>query len=172
MDQALQNSSVVGDTRAQAANPGCEARGPAVGAFQPVTRGDVALLPTTQLTQSTLVSFLEASRAAVEAGSLEEALRIIVWRGAEALQVQECIAYEHDPHTESIIPRAIFERAPSGWEKLGIPVPLSTCPAEKHVLERGESLLERISDPDLDPESLRSMQKWGEKTCFTIPRRG
>lgn len=119
--------------------------------------------------QDALLSLMEASRAAAESDSLEEALRMLVWHAAETLEVPECIVYEYDPPSETIVPLAIYERVPSGWEGLGERLPLSECPAEKAVLESGRPLLERISDPDLTPESLESMRKWGEKTCFSIP---
>ena len=119
--------------------------------------------------QDALLSLMEASRAAVESESLEDALRTLVWHAAETLQVPECIVYEYEPASDTIVPLAIYERVPSAWEGLGKRLPLSECPAEKAVLESGKPLLERISDPDLAPESLESMLKWGEKTCLSIP---
>ncbi len=112
---------------------------------------------------------MEASRAAAESESLEEALKMLVWHASETLQVPEFIVYEYDAPSSTIVPLAIYERVPSGWRGLGERLPLSECPAEKAVLASGQPLLERISDPDLALESLESMQKWGEKTCLSIP---
>ena len=173
MDPIFATGSVTADTQSPPAARGSkEAHSCAQGARP----GDIsahAPVMAPELSQSTPASFLETSRAAVETINLEEALRIIAWRGAEALQVQGCIVYEYKPSMECIIPRAIFERSASGLEKLGVPVPLSECPMKKTALETGEPVLERISGSDLHPVShpvsRDCPQKWGKKTCLTIP---
>lgn len=116
-----------------------------------------------------LVTLADASQAAAESQSLEEALKTIAWRAAETLQVPECIIWEYDPRSDTITPRAHFERMPSGWDGLGRPLPLSLHQPEKRVIESGLPLFETISDPDLDPTSRECMQKWGIMSGLSIP---
>ncbi len=115
-------------------------------------------------------SFLEASRAAAEAENLAEALRIIAWRGAEALGTPESVIYECESWSDSFVPRASFERTACVRGGLkNIPLSLVTHDSARSVLISGDPLLERISDPDLTPASRASMERWGEKTRLTIP---
>lgn len=94
---------------------------------------------------------------------------MIAWRAAETLRMPECFVYEYDPQAETITPLAHFEQTPSGWTGLGEPLPLAGHEPEKNVLATGAPLVEVISDPHLDPASRQSMQKWGLKTCLSIP---
>ncbi len=164
----IANTAACSGARDHPSGSGCVAHSP-VDAPQTPVRTVSPLRGDPWASQDALLSLMEASRAAAESESLEEALKMLVWHASETLQVPECIVYEYDAPSSTIVPLAIYERVPSGWEGLGERLPLSECPAEKAVLASGRPLLERISDPDLALESLESMQKWGEKTCLSIP---
>jgi diguanylate cyclase (GGDEF)-like protein len=138
-------------------------------AAQPSSQPAEGLAASPRPVGEALQAFLEASRATADAESPSEALRIIVSHAVDAMDVCECMAYEYDSGTNCIVPRAFHERVPSGWNGVGQPLPLSLYRAEREVLESGEPLLELVSDPDLDPVSLQIMQKWGDKTCLTVP---
>src|SRR5665647_1074622 len=58
-------------------------------------------------------------------------------------------------------PRALYESAPTGWDRLGELLPLDEYPLERRLLESGESLEERLSDTDLAPASRAALEAWG-----------
>ena len=116
-----------------------------------------------------LGSLLDSSRAVASAYTLEEALASVTRCAADVLGVSECLVFEYMEELDAIIPRAYWEAAPSGWDGLGQVLLLHECPAEAGVLACGKPLLENLSDPDLHPASREVMEKWGEKSCLTVP---
>ena len=44
-------------------------------------------------------------------------------------------------------------------------------PKEREILFSREPVIETLSDPSLDAESRESMERWGEKTCLSLPLR-
>ena len=102
---------------------------------------------------------------------LEEALCVVAQRAAEALGSPECVVFEYDPALDAIIPRAQFEAHPTGWNKIGVPLPLSEHAVERRLLQTGELLEERLSQPDLDPVSRSVLEEWGDKMCLSVPLR-
>jgi diguanylate cyclase (GGDEF)-like protein len=118
-----------------------------------------------------LTSLLESSRAVATASRLEEALSIVAHRTAEALGSPGCIIYEYDPSCDAIIPRALYEARPTGWNKIGVPLPLSEHATERRLLETGELLEECLSQPDLDPVSRASLKERGDVACLNVPLR-
>ncbi len=115
-----------------------------------------------------LASLLESSRAIASAGGMEEALAIVTRSAVELFDVSGGIAYEYDAERDAIAARAMWERTPSGWDRLGEFLPLESS-VERKLLDSGGVLLERLSDPDLDAYSRATMEKWGEKSCLTVP---
>ena len=116
-----------------------------------------------------LASLHESSRAVAGAASLEEALAVITRCAGEALGVSECVAYEHEPELDAIVMRARWERTPGGRDRPAEPLPLAEDPTGRSVLESGHLLLERPSDPKLDPAVLADLDSRGEKSRLTVP---
>ena len=116
-----------------------------------------------------LASLHESSRAVAGAASLEEALAVVTRCAGEALGVSECVAYEHDTELEAIVIRARWERTPGGRDRSGEPLPLAEGPMGHTVLESGLTLLERLSDPELDPAVRADLDGRGEKRRLTVP---
>jgi diguanylate cyclase (GGDEF)-like protein len=116
-----------------------------------------------------LASLFESSRAVASAASMEEALAVVTRCAGEVFGVSECVAYEHDPEHDAVVARAMWERTPSGWDRLGEPSPLAEDPMSRAVLESGQPFLGLLSDPQLDPVSRADLEQWGEKSCLTIP---
>ena len=116
-----------------------------------------------------LASLLESSRAVASAKSTEDALAVVARRAVELFDLTSCIAYEYDREMDSIVALATWERISSGWERISEPLPLDEHPVERGLLESGQLRLETLSDPDLDPASRAAMERWGEKSCLTIP---
>jgi HD-GYP domain-containing protein (c-di-GMP phosphodiesterase class II) len=103
------------------------------------------------------------------AGTVQEGLEIIAHRAADALDVSSCIVYEYEAWTDAILARAAFERTPTGWNGLNEPFPVGPDRSPWHSLLNGEAVHERISDPGLTTASRALMERWGHKTCFTVP---
>ena len=115
-----------------------------------------------------LASLHESSRAVAGAASLEEALAVVTRCAGEALGVSECVAYEHDAELDAIVMRARWERTPGGRGRSGEPLPLAEGPMGHTVLESGRPLLERLSDPELDPAVRADLDSRGEKSRLTV----
>ncbi len=116
-----------------------------------------------------LASLDESSRAVAVGASLEEALAVVTRCAGEALGVSECVAYEHDLELEAIVMRARWERTPGGCDRSGEPLPLAEDPMGHTVLESGRSLLELLSDRELDPAVRADLDSRGEKSRLTVP---
>ncbi len=116
-----------------------------------------------------LASLFESSRAVASAATMEEALAVVTRCAGEVFGVSECVAYEHDPHQDAVVARAMWERTPSGWDRLGEPSLLAEDPMSRGVLESGRPFLGLLSDPRLDPVSRADLEMWGEKSCLTVP---
>ncbi len=115
-----------------------------------------------------LASLLESSRAIASAGSMEEALAIVIRSAVELFELTSGIAYEHDQERDVLIARAVWETRPSEWNALGKPFALADRPVERKLLASGGALLECLSDPDLDSASRATMEYWDEKSCLTV----
>ena len=116
-----------------------------------------------------LASLFESSRAVASAATMEEALAVVARCAGEVFGVSECVAYEHDPDRDAVVARAMWERTPSGWDRLGEPSQLAEDPMSRGVLESGQPFLGLLSDPHLDPVSRADLEQWGEQSCLTVP---
>ncbi len=116
-----------------------------------------------------LASLLEASRAISSSLVVDEVLDTLVRRAAETLRADISMLFAYDAASDTITPRALFERTPTPYEDMGKPRALSGYPQGREILEGGEVSLECISDPQLDPESRVSMEEWNEKSCLSVP---
>lgn len=118
-----------------------------------------------------LASLLESSRAIASANTMEEALAIVTRCAVELFELSGGIAYEYDPELDAIAARAMWERSPSGWNKLGEPLPLDEGSVEQGLLTSGGTRLERVSDPRLSPTSRTAMERGGRKIRLTVAMR-
>jgi diguanylate cyclase (GGDEF)-like protein/excisionase family DNA binding protein len=116
-----------------------------------------------------LESLLEAGRATASTLVLDDVLNIVTRTTATALGTPECIIYVYDREDDTIALRAMHHTDPVDYDSLGDPMPLSESPVDKMILESDEILEETISDPTVHPDSLASMQRFGEKTCLNVP---
>ena len=116
-----------------------------------------------------LASLLESSRAVAAAASPEEALAVVTRCAGELFEVSECVAYEYDPELDAVVMRARWAKTPGGRDRSGEPLPPAEYPMGRAVLESGRSLLERFSDPGLDPASRAELDSRGEKSRLIVP---
>ena len=130
---------------------------------------DAEVIEDREIHARRLASLLESSRAIVSAASMEEALAIVTHSAVELFGLTSGIAYEYDPQLDAIVSRAMWEVTPSGWNRLGEPLPLDESPIVRDLLASGGTLLESISDSQLDPVSRATMERWGDKSCLTVP---
>ncbi len=130
---------------------------------------DADTMHTQEARARRLASLFESSRAVASAATMEEALAVVARCAGEVFEVSECVAYEHDPDHDAVFARALWERTPSGWDRLGEPSQLAEDPMSRGVLESGEPFLGLLSDPRLDPVSRADLERWGEQSCLTVP---
>ena len=78
--------------------------------------------------------------------------------------------WEYVEDEDALVERAGFGVDP-GFCVDGETVLLEERPKEREILFSPEPVLETVSDPQLDPQSRASMERWGEKTCLSLPLR-
>ena len=97
-----------------------------------------------------LASMLDTARAITSTVTLEDSLSHICRTAAEALEAEECVAYEYDPVRDAIVFRAFYGRdgRPPALDEAGV-YPLDDYPADREILRRGEVVQETLSDEKL-----------------------
>ncbi len=104
-----------------------------------------------------LASLLESSRAIASAGSMEEALAIVMRRAVELFELTSGIAYEYDEELDALVARAMWERTPSDWDGLGEPLRWPTGRSSASFWHR----VVRFSSACPTPTSTRSVgRRW------------
>jgi diguanylate cyclase (GGDEF)-like protein len=112
---------------------------------------------------------LEISRAVNSTLDYDELMDVITAQAAGALSARECMVYEWDQSRDEIIARSYWGPDPTGWGGRGARYPLDEHPDDREMLVSGLTLCEGISDADLAAPARESMERYGEKSCLTIP---
>ncbi len=118
-----------------------------------------------------LDALLDSLRALTSLVDQDEVLNVVCRKTAVALGSDECVIHEFDPAADALVFRAIHERSdPNAVSDLiGKVNPLDEYTNDRSILFEGTVLEERLSDPAL-PERVRAdMEKWGEKSCLSVP---
>ena len=117
-----------------------------------------------------LASLVSAGRSLTSTLVLEEVLSAVARTAAAALGSDECVIWEYSPEDDAIVDRSFYSPEADSYVGLGSEtVALSDNPVYRRMLASAEAVEETISDPRLDPQSRESMERWGEKTCLTVP---
>jgi diguanylate cyclase (GGDEF)-like protein/excisionase family DNA binding protein len=116
-----------------------------------------------------LESLLEAGRATASTLVLDDVLSIVTRTTATALNSPECIIYVYDKDAGTIALRAMYQTDSTEYEDLGEPILLSESPVDKMLLETGTIIEETLSDTRVHPDTIASMERFGEKTCLSVP---
>ena len=117
-----------------------------------------------------LASLVSAGRSLTSTLVLEEVLSAVARTAAAALGSDECVIWEYSPEDDAIVDRSFYSPAADSYVGLGSEtIALRDNPTYRRLLASAEAVEETISDPRLDPDSRESMEKWGEKTCLTVP---
>ena len=122
-----------------------------------------------------MAALLDASRALTASVAIDDVLGVMARVAAEAVGAAYATVYEYRPHHDAIVFRASHEAA-SGLpdvppDTLGTAYPLADSPGERAILEAEKVVQEHCSDPGLPPDRRRSMEKWQQKTCLSLPLR-
>ena len=117
-----------------------------------------------------LKSLLAAGRSITSSLVVQEVLDALAREVVETLAADYCVIWEYLAEDD-----ALFERAGYGLvEGFSVDGEVIACgerPYEREILFSAEPVLETLSDPALNPESRESMERWGEKTCLSLPLR-
>ena len=120
-----------------------------------------------------LSALLEASTAMASSVVLEDVLSQLAARAAVALGSAQCLIYEYDADRDCLISRSLYTSPEAPAEdcrtSLGTTYPLSEYPSDRLILKNGEIVVEHVSDERLGDDVRDSMEKWGEKSCLTVP---
>lgn len=118
-----------------------------------------------------LDSLLTSIRAMTSTATLADVLDVVAAQAAAAFAVPCCAIYEHDEPGDQLVLRAVYDREPPAQESdpLGTTYPLADFPGDRALLAGGEMVGQLLSDPDLDPATRLSMEKYGEQSCLSVP---
>ena len=119
-----------------------------------------------------LASLVSAGRSLTSTLVLEEVLSAVAHTAAAALGSSECVIWEYSPEDDAMVDRSFYSPESDSESYVGLgseTIALSDNPVYRRLLASAEPVEETISDPQLDPQSRESMEKWGEKTCLTVP---
>ena len=115
-------------------------------------------------------SLLHAGRSMTSSLVLEDVLDAVAREVVGTFAARYCVIWEYAEDQDALIERAGFGVDP-GFCVDGETVLLEERPKERDILFSPEPVLETVSDPHLDPQSRASMERWGEKTCLSLPLR-
>jgi diguanylate cyclase (GGDEF)-like protein len=104
--------------------------------------------------------------------ALDELLDKVARYAAVAVGCPLAYIYEYDQEHDALITRARYGPADKGRaEPIGFVDPLSNWPLDRRAIELGETVEQRVSDPELPEELRHRFQKWGEKASLVVPIR-
>ena len=140
--------------------------------------GDLAALAVNRLQTSRLraeqkahvESLLLAGRSITSSLVLQDVLDAVAREVVDTFAADYCVIWEYAEDEDALVERAGFG-VDAGYSVDDDVVLLVERPKEREILSSREPVLETVSDPALDEQSRESMQRWGEKTCLSVPLR-
>ena len=114
-----------------------------------------------------LASLLRASRASASTLVLDDVLEAVGQSAVDTLGMRECVIWEFHPDQDILQELSAVSEA--GYQVTGEVWQMSEHPSENAILHGDVPVVETISDPGLDPVARASMERWGEKTCLSMP---
>jgi len=119
-----------------------------------------------------LASLLDAGRAITSTLVVEDVLATLARQSAEAVGAPECLIYEFDLDEGTMTVRSDYCAPGSGiapYADSEVQYRTGDYPGSTETLLGGVPVQELLSDPDLEPASRRSMERWGEKSVLNVP---
>jgi diguanylate cyclase (GGDEF)-like protein len=118
--------------------------------------------------QARFDSLLHAGRSITSSLVLQDVLDAVAREVVDALGAGYCVIWEYVEADDAIFERAGFSLDPA-YTVDGDVIELDERPHEREILFSRELVIETLSDPGLDAQSRESMERWGEKTCLSLP---
>jgi diguanylate cyclase (GGDEF)-like protein len=115
-------------------------------------------------------SLLHAGRSITSSLVLQDVLDAVAREVVGTFGAGYCVIWEYMEDADSLLERAGFGTA-DGYTVDDDEILLVERPKEREILFSREPVIETLSDPSLDAESRESMERWGEKTCLSLPLR-
>jgi diguanylate cyclase (GGDEF)-like protein len=115
-------------------------------------------------------SLLHAGRSITSRLVLQEVLDTVAREVVGTFGAGYCIIWEYAEDEDVLVERAGFGFT-DDYTVEGTVVRLDERPREREILFSPEPVIETLSDPSLDAQSRESMERWGEKTCLSVPLR-
>ena len=98
-------------------------------------------------------------------------LEAVARRVAEALGVWECNIYEYRSETDTLVATALWagEMTPEDHAWLGTVYPMADRPSYQQMLAERKVREYQADDPAITDRDRASMQRWGERSVFSLP---
>ena len=101
---------------------------------------------------------------------LQDVLDSVAREVVDTFDAHYCVIWEYVEDEDMLVERAGFG-VDDGYSVDDDFILLEERPKEREILFSPEPVIETVSDPLLDAESRESMERWGEKTCLSLPLR-
>ena len=117
-----------------------------------------------------LNALLEVSRALAAGPALADVCDAISRAAADVFAAPRAIIYEYEQGSDSLTARSCFlsDRI-EGYDTTGVGVPADLVVGDRSLLEGGPAVVDNVSDPSLSERWRAALERWGEKTCLTVP---
>ena len=120
--------------------------------------------------QAHVQSLLHAGRSITSSLVLQDVLDAVAREVVDTFSAGYCVIWEYVEDEDSLVERAGFG-VNDGYTVDDDVILLEERPREREILFSREPVIETLSDSSLDAESRESMERWGEKTCLSLPLR-
>ena len=115
-------------------------------------------------------SLLHAGQSMTSSLVLQDVLDAVAREVVDTFGAHYCVIWEYVEDEDTLVERAGFG-VDDDFSIDGESILLDERPKEREILFSAEPVLETVSDPLLDEQSRESMERWGEKTCLSLPLR-
>jgi diguanylate cyclase (GGDEF)-like protein len=117
-----------------------------------------------------MAALLDASRAITSTVELEETLDLVASEALKVVGATQSAIYEFDGDADALVYRArCVGEGGEQHDALGSVYPLAEYVGERTILEGAVIVEEHLSHTDLDPGRRASMERFGERTCLSVP---
>ena len=113
---------------------------------------------------------LAAGRSITSSLVVQDVLDALAREVVETLAADYCVIWEYLAEEDALLERAGYGLV-EGFSVDGEVIDCGERPYEREILYSEEPVVETLSDPALDAGSRESMERWGEKTCLSLPLR-
>jgi len=125
-----------------------------------------------------LTALVDAVQVLASGLAIDDVMIELARATVDALDADQCEAYEYDPETETVVQTAVCRRgsalAPEDVERRyrlsgELPLAADAYPLDIERMTAGELVLDTRSDVDLHPATKARMERYDERTTLTVP---